>query len=302
MIRKWTPLLATLLSTVAIADTATQFSKQVPVGAQDRVSVANIAGSVTITTWDRPEVDVQGELGSGIERVDVRQESGNIEIRVVVKDGQGGWRNYEGWKNSEARLQIRLPADVQLEASTISAQITVAGMRGKMRLKSISGDIRSDFVGTDMDARTISGIIGISGGNAHSRLRAASVSGDVDLIHISGDVEARTTSGGIDIEMQGADEVRAQSVSGYVGVRGPLASDGHLDLQSVSGRVKVIVQAPMGFRYDASSFSGNVRNCFGYEVQRTEGRSSERLEGVHGDGKGSISMRSHSGTVELCDH
>jgi DUF4097 and DUF4098 domain-containing protein YvlB len=256
---------------------------------------------VTITTWDRPEVDVQGELGSGIERVDVRQESGNIEIRVVVKDGQGGWRNYEGWKNSEARLQIRLPADVQLEASTISAQITVAGMRGKMRLKSISGDIRSDFVGTDMDARTISGIIGISGGNAHSRLRAASVSGDVDLIHISGDVEARTTSGGIDIEMQGADEVRAQSVSGYVGVRGPLASDGHLDLQSVSGRIKIAVQAAEGYRYDVSSFSGTIHNCFGYEVQRSEIRSSERLEGVRGEGKGSISVKGHSGIVELCD-
>jgi DUF4097 and DUF4098 domain-containing protein YvlB len=301
MTSKWTLLLAALLSTAAIADPATQFSKQVPVSAQDRVSISNISGSVTVTAWDRPEVDVQGELGSGIDRVDVRQESGNVEIRVVVKEGQGGWRNYDGWRNSEARLQIRLPADVQLEASTISAQITVTGMRGKTRLKSVSGDIRSDIVGTDLDARTVSGIIGISGGNAHSRLRASSVSGDVDLIHVAGDVEVRTTSGGIDIEMQVADEVRAQSVSGSVGVRGPLASDGHLDLQSVSGRVKVAVQAPGGFRYNASSFSGSVRNCFGYEVQRSEGRSGERLDGVRGEGKGSVSMRSHSGSVDLCD-
>ena len=299
---KWMLLVAAVFSTTGVAAAEAQFSKQVPVAAQDRVSVSNISGSVTITTWDRPEVDVQGELGSGIERVDVRQESGNVDIHVVVKLDQGGWRNYDGWKNSEARLQIRLPANVQVEVSTISAQITVTGIHGKMRLKSISGNIFSDFVGTDLDARTISGIIGLSGGDAHSRLRAASVSGDVNLIHIAGDVEVRTTSGGIDIEMQGADEVRAQSVSGSVAVRGPLASDGHLDLQSVSGRVKVAVQAAEGYRYNVSSFfSGTIRNCFGYEVQRSESRSSERLEGVRGEGKGSVSVKGHSGSVELCD-
>jgi DUF4097 and DUF4098 domain-containing protein YvlB len=124
----------------------------------------------------------------------------------------------------------------------------------------------------------------------------------VDLIHIAGDVEARTTSGGIDIEMQGADEVRAQSVSGYVGVRGSLTSGGHLDLQSVSGRIKIAVQAAEGYRYDVSSFSGTIRNCFGYEVQRSEIRSSERLEGVRGEGKGSVSVKGHSGSVEFCDH
>jgi hypothetical protein len=46
----------------------------------DRVNVSNIAGTVSISTWDRREIDVQGELGSGVERVEVNQDTGNVEF------------------------------------------------------------------------------------------------------------------------------------------------------------------------------------------------------------------------------
>jgi hypothetical protein len=295
-------LVAAVLSTAAVADPATQFSKQVPVGPQDRVSVSNVAGSVAITTWDRREVDVQGELGSGIERVDVRQESGSVDIRVVIKEGQGGWRNYEGWKNSEARLQIRLPADVPLEINTVSAPIAVAGVRGRMRLKSVSGEIRSDVAGTDVEAKTISGNIELTGSSAKSRVRASSISGNVNLIRVVGDVESRSISGKLDLQVQGADNANAQTVSGDIGVRGPLGHDGNLDLASVSGRIKVAAQAPGGFKYDVSTFGGSISSCFGGVSENTKSWGGTHLYGTQGDGKASVRVKSHSGNVELCDH
>jgi DUF4097 and DUF4098 domain-containing protein YvlB len=301
MTRKWKLLVAALLSSTALVAPAAQFSQQVPVGPQDRVSVSNISGEVTITTWDRKEVDVQGELGSGVERVDVRQENGNVDIRVVVKEGQGGWRNYEGWRNSEARLQIRVPADVQLEISTVSGNIVASGVRGKVRLKSVSGDIRSDVAGTDVDAKTVSGNVELTGSSAKSRVRASSVSGNVELIRVIGDVESRSTSGNVGIQMQGADDVRAQTVSGDIGVRGGLGSEGDLELQSVSGRIKVAATAPGGFRYDVSTFSGDIRNCFGDQSETTRQWGGAKLYGTHGEGKATVRAKSHSGNVEICD-
>ena len=299
MTRKWTLLAAALLSTAAVA-APTQFSKQVPVAPQDRVNVSNVAGSVTVTTWDRREVDVQGELGSAVERVDVRQETGNVEIRVIIKDVS--WWNNQSWRNTEARLQIRLPADVQLDINTVSAPITVSGVRGRMRLKSVSGDVRSSILGDDMDAKSVSGNVELTGSNPHASVRASSVSGNVDLIQVAGDIEARSTSGNLDIDSKGSGDLRAHTVSGDIGVRGVLASDADLDLQSVSGRVKVAAQAPGGFRYDVSSFSGGIRNCFGSDVQRTEGYGGSRMNGVRGEGKGNLRVKSHSGSVDFCDH
>ncbi|MEO8308771.1 MAG: DUF4097 family beta strand repeat-containing protein [Pseudomonadota bacterium] len=298
MTNKWMLLVAALLSTAAFAAPATQFSKQVPVGNQDWVTVSNVAGSVTITTWDRREVDVQGELGSDVERVEVNQQTGNVEVRVVVKEGN--WFNSHSSENSQTRLQIKVPADVQPDVNTVSANITVSGVRGKLRLQSVSGDIRSDFPGSDLEAKTVSGNIELTGGNAEARVRATSVSGNVRAAHIKGDVDARTVSGNLDFEMLAAGEVRGHTVSGNIGITGGLASDTDVELQSVSGRVKVAAQAPAGYRYDVSSFSGNIRNCFGYEVEKSQGRSN-RMNGVRGEGKGSVSVKSHSGGVELCD-
>ena len=299
MTRKWMLLAAAMLSTAAVAAT-TQFNKQVPVGPQDRINVSNITGSVSITTWDRREIDVQAELGSGVERVDVRQETGNVDIKVIVKDGD--WWNGQSQRDTEARLQIRMPADVQLDVNTVSADVTVSGVRGRMRLKSVSGDIRSSILGTDLDAKTVSGDVQLTGSNPQANVRASSVSGDVDLIQIGGDVEARSTSGDVDIDSKGASDLRAHTVSGDIEVRGVLASAADLDLQSVSGRVKVAAQAPAGFRYDVSSFSGSIRNCFGYNAERNDVPGNSHLSGVRGDGKGNLRMKSHSGTVDFCDH
>ncbi|MEO6079576.1 MAG: DUF4097 family beta strand repeat-containing protein [Steroidobacteraceae bacterium] len=299
MTRKFMLLAAAMLSVAASATDAAQFSKQVPVSPQDRVNVSNVAGLVTITTWDRREIDVQGDLNSGVERVDVRHEAGNVDIKVVVKDGD--WWNGQSAKDTEARLQIRIPADVQLDVNTVSASITVSGVRGRLRLKSVSGDIRSTILGLDLDAKSVSGNVELTGSNPQARVRATSVSGDVDLIQVGGDVEARSTSGDLDIESKGSGDVRGNTVSGHIELRGVLTRDAEIDLQSISGRVRVAAQVPAGYRYDVSSFSGSVRNCFGYNVERADTPGKNRMNGVRGEGKGSLRIKSHSGNVDLCD-
>jgi DUF4097 and DUF4098 domain-containing protein YvlB len=269
----------------------TSFSKQVPVGERDRVHISNVSGSVTVTTWDRREVDVQGELESGVERVLVENDAGGVEIRVIIRDKE--------WKRSSARLTIRLPADVMLEASTVSAPLSVRGVRGRLRLKSVSGSIVSDVLGTDAEARTVSGRIELTGNKTRGRVRAASVSGNVVLVGIAGDAEAKTTSGDVEVSMETADNLRAQSVSGDVIVRGALARDGDQEVQVHSGRAKVNTLAADGYRYEITSYSGRLTSCF--DLQPEENRRSKRFVGVRGAGRGSLRVKSFSGSVDVCD-
>jgi len=305
MNRKFTLLVAALLSGVAIAAHAadTAFSKQVQIGTQNRVLISNVAGSVTISTWDRKEVDVQGSLGDGVQSVEVSQDSGIVGVKVELKDN--GWS--EGsFRNGNARLQIKVPVDAMVEASTVSASISTNGLRGRQRLKSVSGDIRSDVTSSgDLDFKTVSGSVDLTGNGAGARVRASSVSGNVSLNHIGGDVDARSTSGDVDIDAQGASAVHATVVSGDITLRGALAREADVDASSVSGRVKVNAQFPGGFNYDVNTFSGAIRNCFGADVDRNEGRrgfgGGSRLAGSRGEGKATVRARSHSGAVELCD-
>lgn len=303
MNKKWLlPVAALLSATAFIADAGTPVNKQVAIGAQNRVLISNVSGSVTISAWDRKEVDVQGDIDNGVERVDVSQDNGIVDVKVVLKDnGRDG-----NWRDGDATLKIRVPADpqVQVEAGTVSATISTNGLRGRQRLKSVSGDVRSDVTGSDLSINTVSGRIDVTGSGSAARVRASSVSGTVTLNHVGGDVEAHSTSGDVDVDLQGATEVRAAVVSGDVTLRGTLARDADVEASSVSGRVKVTTQAPNGFNYDINTFSGSLRNCFGADANRADrkGNIGGRLTGSRGDGKATVRARSHSGVVELCDH
>ena len=291
-----TILAAALLGTAATTADAAAFSKQVPIAANGEVEIRNVAGSVTISTWANNSIDVQGELGDGVERVDVLEEDGEVKIAVILPR-----QDWNDRRKYDAKLQIRLPAGVELDVSTVSASITVTGVRGESRLKSVSGSIKSNMPASDVTASTVSGQIELNGGGSSTEVRVSSVSGNITLSGVAGEVDGRTTSGDNTVAMTGASEVRIRSVSGDITVSGNLARDGELEATTMSGRIKANTKAPGGFRYDATSFSGRITNCFGGPVTVSDYGPGSRLEGTNGEGAAKLRLKSHSGNVEICD-
>lgn len=283
--------LTLLLALFSSTGNAGTFSKQLPLGSNGRVNISNAAGSVTITIWDRREVDVQAELGSDAQRVEVNPMGSGVDIKVFLRRGD----RPEG----RVHLRVRLPADAHVEANTISAALTASGVRGRMRLKSISGDIRCEKSGGDMEVTSVSGRVQIIGGNPRARIRASSISGGVNIEQGTGDLDVHSTSGRLDLQLVDADHVDASTVSGGILVRGAMNNHSNVELESVSGRVNVALGAP-NFRFEVSSYSGRVSSCFGGEALRSSSRGS-RLDGVRGNGGGLVVARSHSGSVEVCD-
>jgi DUF4097 and DUF4098 domain-containing protein YvlB len=286
-------LLMLLGATAASAANDQTFDRQVPAQPRGVVEITNVSGKIEVSGWDRAEVSVHAELAGGLEGVEVSSEGGHTSIKV---------RQPAFFAHGQARLQVKIPKDSELNVSVVNADVGTSGVLGVQRLSAVSGKITAEIAAADVELKTVSGSVQIKGHGQPARLRASTVSGDVHLEHGGGDIEAGTVNGSLIASIDGARAVRAHTTSGEVRVEGTLARGATVEASSVSGNLTVRAGADGGFAYEVSSFSGNISDCFNVSPERTSRYGpGSRLEGTHGDGAGRIRLKTMSGNVELCD-
>jgi hypothetical protein len=64
-----------------------------PLDPRGRISIDNLKGRIQVRAWDRNEVRVTGTLGDGVEKLVVRGDRDDLEVRVEYPKHMGGWRN-----------------------------------------------------------------------------------------------------------------------------------------------------------------------------------------------------------------
>ncbi len=277
----------------APAQAGKSFEKEVPADPKGTVEISNTSGRVDVSGWDRPAVSVRGDLGEGVDRVEVTTESGRTIVKVIV---QG--HSYS--RDSEAHLKVQIPKDSELHVSTVSSDATISGVNGVQRLTDVSGDVSTEIAGSDLELKTVSGDIHVKGHGQSARLRITTVSGDVHLEHGAGDLETTTVSGTLSILLDTAHSVHARTTSGDLRFEGKLTRGASFEAVSVSGDLNVRAPADGGFAYEVSSFSGDISNCFGAKREK-DGVVGHSLSGSVGEGAGHMSLKTMSGDIELCD-
>ena len=112
-----------LLSSLALPAWAAMrpFSAQKPADPAGTVEVVNVEGSIEISGWDQPTVEVNGTIGEKVERVDVTSSANHTTVRVVLPSGNS-WNG-----DSSAHLKIRVPQKSALEVSLVSSDLRVSG-------------------------------------------------------------------------------------------------------------------------------------------------------------------------------
>ena len=108
--------------------------KKVDASRNGKVEIDNLAGSVSVTGWDRDEVEITGTLGKGTERLDVQEKGDRVIIEVVLPSGRN--IRVEG-----TELNIRVPRGSEVEVSTVSASIDVSDVDGALELDTVSGAV-----------------------------------------------------------------------------------------------------------------------------------------------------------------
>ncbi|CAN5647808.1 MAG: DUF4097 family beta strand repeat protein [Gemmatimonadetes bacterium] len=302
--------------------------RTIPTDRRGQVEITNMSGSVRVVAWDRDQIQIQGELGRGAERLDVTGDRSRTVIRVVLPHNA---RNVRG-----TELVIRVPVAKDVTIRTTSADIRVDNVNGMVDGQSTSGDVQVSGSPASVEARSTSGDLqaillatarvrasSTSGdvvvrGNVRESVNVESVSGDVEVSGSTPEVRAKTVSG--DLSLRGVTgRVSASTVSGDAIVResriqfgsfetvsGSFRFDGELprgaafNIQSHSGDVELRLPANVAADFDVTTFSGSVQNQLGPDAERTSRYApGMALRFTAGGGGGLISLRTFSGNVRL---
>jgi len=235
------------------------------------ITVENISGSVVVTGWDQDQVRVTGTLGRGIERLDVSGSGSRLAIRVVYP--------HDCHQCEGADLEISVPAGSRPEVETVSADIEATGLRGDVRLQSVSGRVKVD-----------------TGGN----VRAKSVSGDVIVKGGGPSIDATSVSGDLEIIAGTLQDAEFETVSGEIRIEAATPPRGRLEAKSVSGSIDLLVPAGVGADFDVSTFSGDIRNELGpAPTRKSEHGPGKELRFTSGDGSARVYLKSFSGEVRI---
>ncbi|MGB6449303.1 MAG: DUF4097 family beta strand repeat-containing protein [Steroidobacteraceae bacterium] len=300
--------LIALLGAGALAATADArvLQQQVNADPAGEVDVSNVAGSIEVSAWDRPEVAVQADIDTDWQHLEVSSERGFTSVRVTGRHTTSFWGGFWGgfrWTTGAARLQVWVPRASKLDVSAVSAEVTSRGMLGVQHLHSVSGDITADVTGADTEVKTVSGEIRLRSNGQPGSLELGTVSGDVQLVGAAGDLRASTVSGEVSAALSPAHNVRLRTSSGSLRLTGRFARDATLDGQTVSGDLTVQAAGDTGYAYEARTLSGSLEDCFGRPAERvSEYGPGKILTGTVGAGGASLRFRTVSGDVSICDH
>ena len=268
--------------------------QQVSAEPRGTVEVSNFSGRIDVSGWDQPQVSVHANLSSDVNNVDVRSDHGRtiVNVRMHGMSFSGG----------EADLTIKIPKGSELDVTSVSADVSSKGITGAQRLKTVSGSIKADFSQSDVEAKTVSGSVFLRGDGKPASVHVTSISGSIRVEHGAGDLEATTVSGDLDVQTDPGRSLRVRTTSGRMYILGKLSKDADVDAQTVSGDVKLHATPEGGYDYELSTFSGDIRNCFNLEPEKTSRYGpGERLSGSRGSGAGHVRVKTMSGQIDICD-
>ncbi len=298
MTRLMTAMIFMSLAQAGIAGGAIE--ERVPFKKDGNLMVINVSGSVIIEGWRKNEVEVTGELGEDVEELLVEFEDDDLLVKVVQKKDKRG-DDYK-YRKSGTHLMIQAPYSTNLKVKTVSADVSIEGIRGNQRVRTVSGDLNTSVEGQEAELRTVSGDLNVRGNGKSTKVKLYSVSGTLVASGIAGDVWAEAVSGDIELAAVDVDEAHLKTVSGDVEASLKLVRDASVHMESVSGDIEASLPKNYAADYELTSFSGDISDIFGKEAKRKSKYSpGSELMYKHGNGKATVRANSLSGDIEI-DH
>lgn len=266
------------------------------VDADARIEISNAKGSVTISGWDRSEVAISGELGSGAKPT-IEGSGSQLRIKIEAPNQQGWFSWGADSRIGPSELDIKVPKSAELKIGVVSADVTVSGVDGRLLdIDSVSGKLRLSSGAQEVDIDSVSGGVDIDG--KAERARVQTVSGDIRARGLGGQIKYETVSGDIDADNGRYKEINAGTVSGDINLRGQPQGDLRIDVESMSGSVHLYLPGEVSTRLRASSFSGSIRSDFGTVKQEEHGPGSN-LDASAGGGQGQVKVETFSGDIDI---
>lgn len=284
-------------TSISADDGEKQLAQNFSVAADARVEVDNVRGSVTVTAWDQPQVQLSGSLGAG-SKLEISADPQHLALQV--KGTRGRWFGGDG-PPSDSDLVLKVPRGAALKLGVVSADAKVQGMRGKsLDVNGVSGNLVLDSDAAEIDVNSVSGDVTFSASrpNASGRAHLQTVSGNVHAHGLGGRIKLETVSGDIGLDGGDVQELETGTVSGDAKLQVTPGPHARLVMSSMSGDIRLHLPAALSGHFEAKTFSGDIMSDFGKPQESAHG-SGSTLDARIGDGDAQIRAESFSGDVEL---
>ena len=229
-----------------------EFHQTYPLAADGRVSLENINGSATITTWDRNEVKLDAVKWAYTRerlaeaKIEVSANAGSIYIKTDYPDSNLTFTNdRNGRRDNPATVEytLTIPRGARLDSiELINGGIDISGVAGDVRASSINGRVQARGLTGEARLSTINGRLEATFDrlDASKSISLNSVNGSVFLTIPSdsnAELKANTVHGGITNDF-GLPVRRGKYVgrdlSGRLGQGGP-----RIKLDNVNGSITI---------------------------------------------------------------
>ena len=206
-----------------------------------RLKLGLVAGRVDIVTHDdSPTARLEVHEVEGRPLL-VRWDGSTLKISHVKEKDGNLWDNLKSFSADKgkrsARVSVSVPATTEINASTVSADALINGVRAMVKANTVSGSLTLDDIVGDVSANT--------------------VSGEIECHALKGDFKGNSISGALTVQASRLGQIKLNTVSGDIALD---LTDGHAQIQSNSVSGDVTVRIPQGGGYDvaAHTASGHV--------------------------------------------
>ncbi|HEX5004929.1 MAG TPA: DUF4097 family beta strand repeat-containing protein [Gemmatimonadales bacterium] len=272
-----TALLATLLATQS-ADTTIAVAKGT------RLSVNNHEGQITVTGWGRDEVQIRSTTNDGDAGVRVERTGSELLVSQRMRHGP-----------SEMALTISAPAWMALDLQGVEVGITVSGMAGPIKARSVDGDV------------TLSGGAGnVSLSSTDGSVSATGVRGSLDIQAVDGEVRVRNLVGPLNIQGIDGDilleditspSVRVNTVDGSISYSGTFAPSGSYSLKTHDGGITIRPQGAFNATVSVATWDGEFESA--YPITITGNQAGKRFTFTLGTGSARVELDSFDGLIRI---
>ena len=199
------------------AETTEEFHKTLSPAAGTPLTVENTNGSITITAWDREDVDILAvkktrEGRDELDKVEIDiSENGKLRIETEYLE-----RNAKVSVNYTIKVPFTIPVEL---VSTTNGSLELEGTSGDTVAKTTNGSITVRDAGGSIESTTTNGNISVTDVSSIRRVTTTNGKIEVSFDKLVSDTEFTTTNGSVD-------------------VRFPAGMNADLELQTTNGSIR----------------------------------------------------------------
>lgn len=143
-----------LSAAVAFAEEVREFHKELSLDPLGRVSIETYKGSITVSTWEKPRVEIHARVvpdetgqdqAEKVRKTEVRIEGSGSSVRIESDYDRAKKWGFAFWGNDGTlpfvHYTIRMPRSAKLEIEDYKSRIRIAALDGDLKLNTYKGRV-----------------------------------------------------------------------------------------------------------------------------------------------------------------